>query len=168
MADYRAEPVHVGRRIAAHREELGVTLDEMKRQVSVPKVHSLLRAERAERPQVYDIEVHHQAMIACWVESETAPAMQLARREQWYATGFDADLWNMAKIISPSVTWWWGVKSADGVRGAWCHLCSILIHSYDVGRGVTRPVRLSVMHHRFEHYDKLDETTIVVDTEHTA
>lgn len=168
MAEYGTELVHVGAAIKAHREFLGVPLDEVKRRVSVARVHGVLRVERARRPAVADIETHHQAMIACWVESETAPAVQLARREQWYATEFDTDLWNLAKIISPSVAWWWGVKSGDGVRGAWCHLCGFLIHSYDVGRGVTRPVRLSVMHHRFEHYDKLDEATIVVDTEHTV
>jgi hypothetical protein len=152
MAEYQCELEHLGAGVKAHREMLGVPFDALKAYVSVGRVHGLLRVESAARPAVAHIEIHHQAMLMAWVESETAPGVQLAKREQWYANEYDEGLWVAAKALNPAVTWWWGVRSQDRARGAWCHLCSALIHSYDVGRGVTRPVRLAIMNHRFDHY----------------
>lgn len=158
MAEY-FEGHKVGAWIRLHRESLGVRLSDLIHQAGAGSERILRHTERAQRPDIDLIEIHHTALMAAYVTSGHTPAVPLARREQWYANEYDATLWQDASHVNPRVSWWWGVRSNTAPRGAWCHLCNRMIHGYDAGRGMTPPARRAVMAHRLEHISKLTETS---------
>lgn len=154
MAEY-FEGRRVGAWIKAHREMLGVLFSELL-DAAGPGSETMLRhAERAERPTIELIEYHHAALMAAYVNAGRTQGAAFARREQWYANEYDAALWQDASQTNPRVSWWWGVRSNAAPRGAWCYLCSEMIHGYDAGRGMTKRSRKAVMAHRLMHIKTL-------------
>lgn len=149
------EDRRVGAHIKAHREHIGVSLREIIAAAGAGSDRTIRFVERAERPSIELIEGHHDALMAAYALAEDLSSVPLARREQWYATVDDEVLWQVAMQSSPSVVWWWAARNEQGRRGAWCNICSALVHGYDTGRGLTRPARVKVMAHRLTHINTL-------------
>lgn len=154
MGDY-FEDHKIGQYLRGHREMLGVARSQILGGGYRMSDTDLRHVERAEHPAVKLVEAHHAALMAAYVTDGTTPAVPLARREQWYANAYDAALWQQASEANPRISWWWGVRSDQAPRGAWCHLCRNMIHGYDVGRGMTGRARKAVMAHRLEHIKDL-------------
>lgn len=151
MMDDPYEDARVGAHLREHRTYLGVEREEMIGDKPRTDWAALRFVERAQRPASHLVEAHHAALMAAYVGAENARPVTLARREQWYATAADKALWDRAMEGNPRVSWWWGIASTPGARGAFCHLCTELIHGYDVGRGLTARARYAVMNHRLMH-----------------
>jgi len=145
------EDHRVGAHLLGHREYLGVARSAMIGPAPLLSYDTVRFAERAERPAMKIIEGYHAALMAAYTAPADRLPAPLARREQWYATEADTDLWHQAMQANPRVSWWWGVRSEAAPRGAYCHLCTRMIHGYDVGRGMTGRARKAVMAHRLQH-----------------
>lgn len=157
MTEYFEEG-KAGPRIKAHRTALGIQLSDLI-DAAGPGSETILRhAERAERPALKVIEAHHTALMIAYAAGAGTGATPLARREQWYATELDAILWHRAMEARPQIAWWWGVRSDNTPRGAFCYVCEQMIHGYDVGRGLTRRARAAVMLHRLTHINEMTAT----------
>lgn len=157
MTDY-FEDHRVGAHLRSHREHLGVARSAMIGPAPRATYDTVRFAERAERPAIAIIETYHAALMAAYTAPGEHLPTPLARREQWYATEADVTLWREAMVTNPRVSWWWGVRSDTAPRGAYCHLCTRMIHGYDVGRGLTGRARKAVMAHRLTHIRALTAT----------
>jgi hypothetical protein len=153
------ERLHIGRQLAAHRTALGVSAEAM---ASVDKGHSLMEigwTEGADMPSVLRIRRWHWIMIEAY-EALAHPAdASVPFREQWFTTRHDQLLHRHVMAAGRRSAWWWGAARTPRGAGAFCYYCNTLIHAYDLGRGVTHPVRLSVMNHRAEHVAALLHVT---------
>lgn len=148
---YLAEVDHVGKAITTHRIALGVQLRHVI-EAAGPGTDTVIKfVEAAKRPSAEMIERHHAAMMAAYTAHGTTTDVQVPRREQWWATVEDVHLWFSTLTGWPSVRWWWGIRRGEDGAGGYCYVCSQMIRTFDVGRGVTAPVRRAVMQHRFEH-----------------
>lgn len=148
---YRAEIREVGPALKAHREALGVTMSELVAVRGAGSDAYFRFTERAERPSLARIEVHHGALIAAWVAGGRKPLMARSTREQWYSTPADLTLWHQAVKKAPGCRWWWGLSNGRGRYGAWCYVCNKLIIGYDIKRPMTDAKRSVLMDHRFQH-----------------
>lgn len=149
MRDPKGE--HIGRALEQHRRSLGVTIEQMTDATEVDSI-TLRAIEVAPEPTDSKLRVWWTVLDKALTEDQrnrdTRPA---ARREQFYTTDADEALFNAAVRRRPGVYWWWGSARTARGTGAVCYLCGTLFHTYDIGRGVTFPVRLSVMRHRADH-----------------
>lgn len=152
---YRRDVPHVGKAIKAHRELLEITFEQLVASDDRSDTKTLAFAERAPLPSIEVVERHHRALIDAVEIKGPTRITQKCRREQWWTTDLDMELWRRASDLSPAVVWWWGIRLKSGERGAWCYLCRSLIHGYDVGRGVTAAARKAVMDHRMDHHDRI-------------
>ena len=148
---YGAEVPHVGTAIAGHRIALGVQLRHVIEAAGPGTDTQIKFVEAAKRPSPDMIERHHAALMAAYTAHGTTADVQVPRREQWWVTPEDVALWHGALIDYPSVRWWWGIRREQGGQGGYCYCCSEMIRTFDVGRGVTAPVRRAVMDHRYQH-----------------
>ena len=155
---YPHEEGHVGALLAGHREQLGLTVEQVGAELGRRGTSQVWNIEHLPRPDYAQIEHHHQAVLEAFVHGGNPKPIGLARREQWWATAADMALWQAAASLNPPVNWWWGTRSAAGERGAWCNLCQELLHGYDSGRGMTRRARMAVMEHRLRHINALMTT----------
>lgn len=166
--EYRTELPHVGVAISAHRIALGVRLRDVITAAGVGMDTAIKFVESAKRPSPAMIERHHAALMAAYVTAGTTTDVQVPRREQWWATEQDVALWHASLTAWPSVRWWWGIRRDAEGQGAYCYVCSSMIRTFDVGRGVTGPVRRAVMDHRYGHIINLRETANVSNQETDA
>lgn len=153
--EYDYEVAKVGAAIMAHRIALGVSFGELVTAGGPGTDQTFRFVERADHPSILMIERHHAALMQAWPAATGGRRVQLPRREQWYATEEDMGLWHRAMATSATVGWWWAARNEQERRGVLCHLCSEIVHGYDVGRGVTAPVRKAVMAHRMIHITEL-------------
>jgi hypothetical protein len=155
---YPHEPGHVGHLLKGHRDALGVTVEQLGRELGRRGTAIAFHIEHQATPSYAEVEHHHQGLIEAYLTAGTPKPIGLARREQWWATAADMALWQAAAAENPPVNWWWGTRSGADGRGAWCNLCSLIVHGYDSGRGMTRRARMGVMAHRLEHVNALITT----------
>ena len=149
--DYPSELEHVGRALAQHRANLGVSLGALVTAFGPGNDRLAKFVERARHPALHLIEAHHKHLIEAWKETEVRANPPAAMREQWYATPDDYRMREDVMATRPKVVWWWGARGDLGARGAWCYLCNTLIYRYDIGRGATRAARFEIMAHRYKH-----------------
>lgn len=155
---YPHEPGHVGKLLAGHRDALGLSVEQLGAELGTRGTNQVFNIEHHHQPSYAEIEHHHQGLMEAFVHAGTPKPIGLARREQWWATASDMALWQAAAEANPPVNWWWGTRNGESGRGAWCNLCSELIHGYDSGRGMTKRARMGVMTHRLLHIHALITT----------
>lgn len=156
---------HVGRALVRHRLALGVERDAMIRHAGPGMDHQVRWIENAACPSVLRLDWWHYTMIEAYEALDDPPPVPAGQREQWWSDEIDTDLWHAASLRRRTVSWWWAPRRAPQGTGALCYLCDTLIHPYDIGRGVTRPVRLAVMTHRATHISVLPDGTTTLRKE---
>lgn len=152
---YPVDVPHVGVAIMAHRMSLGVELRDLIAAADTGRDLDIKFVEAAKKPSVTMIERHHAALMTAYLTAGTIPDVQVPRREQWWTTREDFALWHTVLETWPAVRWWWGIRRGEDGAGAYCYVCSGYLRTYDVGRGVTGPVRRCVMEHRHQHITDL-------------
>lgn len=156
--NYPIEDVHVGRQLAIHRENLGLTWSDVVAAWADEMPNTVGQIEHTARPHLWDLEAYHKAVIAAWEASVPRAETGRAMREQWITTDADWRLWDAAKTVSPTAKWWWGPRSDLRPGGAHCYICRTPIYGYNVQKGLSRPARRAVMAHRITHIDALAAT----------
>lgn len=64
----------------------------------------------------------------------------------------DNILVNLARAKHPTVAWWWGVRTIDGIKSAWCYLCDQVIVQGALNVGITEAQQGEVDAHKREHW----------------
>lgn len=75
-------------------------------------------------------------------------SLSAAQRDQGAVDLLDLVLADRARLRHPGVRWWWGERSADGRRGAWCYLCDRFITPGTVRAPLTRAAQAAILEHR--------------------
>lgn len=150
------EVYHVGAALAEHRENHGVSLEQMREVTPGSDPLEFKKIEASPGLDVWFLERHHKALQAAWELTEPRSSLTLAMRMQWYATPADWDLWHKTMEHRPQVSWWWGNRTDLPRSGAHCYACGELIYAFNVVRGMTKPARRAVMTHRYGHLITLE------------
>lgn len=145
------EQTHIGKALLAHSLALGVTLKSLEREAGADSRMELQWLFQAPEPSVLRIRQFHWWVIEAWGKTEPRPYTVGAFREQWFTTRNDQVLHQQVLSGGRRAVWWWGGARTARGSGALCHVCNELIHTYDLGRGITHPGRLKVMNHRGKH-----------------
>jgi hypothetical protein len=151
LPDRPVEVYHVGAALAEHRENHGVTFEQMAAVTPGADLMEFKKIEASPGLDVWFLDRHHKALQAAWELATPRPALTLALRMQWYATPADWALWHQVMETRPGVSWWWGTRTDLERAGAHCYACGKLIYAFNVVRGMTKPARRAVMTHRYAH-----------------
>lgn len=145
------EHVHIGRALREHRDALGVTESAMAAAGGEGSRQELMWMVQAAQLSVLRIRRFHWLLIEAYEALDPPVRAPGPLREQWFTTRHDQVLHHQALGSGRRTAWWWGASRTPRGAGAFCYVCSTLIHPYDLGRGATHPVRLAVMNHRAAH-----------------
>lgn len=145
------EHTHVGRALQKHAEALTVTMGMLERFAGPGGKSELEWSIAAHDLSVLRIRRFHWVLIEAFEHLDNKPPTSMGFREQWFTTSNDQVLYHNVLASGRRAVWWWGGARTERGSGAVCWLCNELIHTYDLGRGVTHPVRLAVMNHRAKH-----------------
>lgn len=149
------ERVHVGRQLELHYRHLGISDGEMEQALGNGSAIELKWMVGAVDLSILRIRRFHFAMIEAYERAATRIEQPVPYREQWFTTVRDNQLHDQVAAGGRRTAWWWGASRTQRGAGALCYVCDVLIHPYDLGRGVTHPVRLAVMNHRAQHVAQL-------------
>lgn len=163
----RGEPSHVidpeardvGELLRRRRIEYKVMPDQMCAGGGLMSRDTLLDIEGCAQPYTADVRLWYAAFLAEAAKRVSWANRSYAERNQWYTTSADNDLHRQAYTSALRVAWWWGKANTSSPRGAWCYLCSRIIHRYDVSTAMSHAARVAVMAHRAEHVIDLCKNT---------
>ena len=145
----------IGPLLKAHRLALGVSDEDMIAQGGQGLWWELKWTQNAQRPSELRVRQYYVVVRDVLEQRDARPDVPMCQVEQWYATDYDTALCERARGNDRRVMWWWGVRRTSHGAGAQCYVCNALIHAYDIGRGMTHPARVSVMHHRAGHIQEM-------------
>lgn len=145
------EGTHIGHQLARHCEVLGVSMVDLIAVAGEGSSPELGWITECRELSVDRIRRFHFLMTEAIARKAARPRLSVPFREQWFTTRNDGALHQGVLDKGRRTAWWWGAARTERGTGAYCYVCEQLIHAYDLGRGVTHPVRLAVMRHRAQH-----------------
>lgn len=149
------ERAHIGKALDAHRIALGIHEAEIRQFAPEFDAAELAWLYSTLEPSILRIRRFHYALMEVYERLPTPTAVPVPFREQWFTTRHDQLLHSNVLMSGRRTAWWWGARRTERGTGAYCYVCDTLIHPYDLGRGVTHPVRFAVMQHRAGHVARL-------------
>lgn len=160
------EDIDIGVALREHRENLGLTLDQLDEYTAGTDRDYLQAIEAMRRPIVPMVESHHSAALAAWRKSEPRVRALMALREQWYTTPADWILWDRAAKTRRGIHWWWGARQDLGPMGAHCYVCGTFVVGFSIQNRMTRAARRTLMEHRLQHITALTAAVTEPTKEH--
>lgn len=149
------ERIHIGRALTAHAANLGIGPAALEEAAGHSAQAEMRWIAAAAEPTVLRIRQYHFILIEAYEAARTRTEVPVPFREQWFTTDLDNVLHTGVLATGRRTAWWWGASRTPEGTGAYCYVCSALIHAYDLTRGATHPVRLAVMNHRAKHVAEL-------------
>lgn len=141
----------VGILLATRRKTHMVSLSEMRRAADISHILDVDHAEDCADPLIESVRGWYTTFQTLVGGRASWQQLPYAERNQWYTTYVDAKLRDIAWHKSAQVAWWWAMVKNNKPRGAWCHLCSEMIYTYDTSAPMTHNARAAVMGHRSTH-----------------